>query len=796
MVLEDGSSYRLRRQTPSNASEVTSSQDIVERISSMDLLSQRLITVTFTPDFYADLMLVLKVCYSVRCVSEKLQASNDDKFFAYALLFNMIRHPLPPSAMNNKHETALEALWKDVYHFVHNREPGFQEQTIANQTQTTLLRLLRIATEERATMLQQGPVNQTAHIKLAMAWVEASARRDDTLQLSEWDRAWDLQWNQSWTNRWCEKWSSVSSSHSTSSLCVKTVIKPIISGPVTDGRISGQLAGRALIPAQRVATTSTTPEPVPEPVPEPILGSPRKRQGLFVELLAKFKRSTTQNQIDPVASDDFQMVALGHNDRQTHALSGNADSAPSASAYQNFTFHPTNCPIRIATFECAVELGWRAAWESSFAKGGRAAQHLRTQEGETAEASGVSAASQPGGALDTKRFLEILQRLLYVPLRRGVISKTTQPDKQLSTPQAPSTGLGETQVEQGAPVRSGLEVSLNNRQNEQQVNKQPQAENQENISVRNKVVARIQELLLSHPDSRRNLYQAWRDQEAAKSEDRRKRDRIRRNAVESAKAKEDPLWDDLKQQELDQRASEAWAHVMGTADVAEPKLKAIAEQEWKTKAAQPFTAIALGLMSKQNRFQVIAAWEEAFKRTWKAVWKDSWKAAWRATWKHGWKEAEAKGIDFGVEDYLKDVPVEEEKSLMNLKSYKGVKSVIEKEETYLGTLSQMNSLCKELNQLHSALQNSIPTPHEHVMEIKTHEAWNIRLGREGATERLSGPRTVSHSELQGMIEEQKKDPLSTSKLSQKALMQGMAEVWERTLQISSKVGRVKSPAEA
>ncbi|KAG8701475.1 hypothetical protein FRC09_005345 [Ceratobasidium sp. 395] len=89
----------------------------------------------------------------------------------------------------------------------------------------------------------------------------------------------------------------------------------------------------------------------------------------------------------------------------------------------------------------------------------------------------------------------------------------------------------------------------------------------------------------------------------------------------------------------------------------------------------------------------------------------------------------AKGIESGVDEVLKSHATEEYKSLLRLNSYQQAKKLIHAETTYLSSLSRMHEMCKELEQLHTTLQHSIPIFHEHVMtirlEVMTPSIWSL-----------------------------------------------------------------------
>ncbi|KAG8685974.1 hypothetical protein FRC09_014431, partial [Ceratobasidium sp. 395] len=185
VVLGDESAYSIQRLKPDlhGVHNAAASLDAIERLPFKDSASQQLITVGFSPQHCPDFLLILSVCQGIQGISSGLRRMvfANDEFFAYALLSNVTRHSLCPQDMPNEAETEVEALWRDIYLFVHNREYGFRERTIAGQTHTIVQSLLRTATKEKATRLlqpasisgQSEAANQTlAKVTSATAWAE------------------------------------------------------------------------------------------------------------------------------------------------------------------------------------------------------------------------------------------------------------------------------------------------------------------------------------------------------------------------------------------------------------------------------------------------------------------------------------------------------------------------------------------------------------------------------------------------------------------------------------------------
>ncbi|KAG9076609.1 hypothetical protein FRC06_009413, partial [Ceratobasidium sp. 370] len=201
-----------------------------------------------------------------------------------------------------------------------------------------------------------------------------------------------------------------------------------------------------------------------------------------------------------------------------------------------------------------------------------------------------------------------------------------------------------------------------------------------------------------------------------------------------------------------------------------------AEQEW-VATVKPSGATILSLGGEEQQRRIKAIWKETFEETWEAAWTESWKCAWQRAWKYGWEQAKHKGIESGVDGVFKDAEAEEIKPLFGWESYQQVKTVIDTEATYLEVLGKMHSMCKEINHLHTRLQHSIPIAHEHIMVIKVDQSkkpWTkliVELAEGTTTDTPSGLRTVTHHELQEIIEKQSEHRFQKTTLAHDAFTQ-------------------------
>ncbi|KAG8746617.1 hypothetical protein FRC10_004219 [Ceratobasidium sp. 414] len=702
IVLEDESSYRLQRlkQDHQHMHDVVDSQDIIERISPTDHpSSQRLITVTFTPSHYVDFMFVLTVCHGIQCfpLGRRMVFTNDE-FFAYALLSNVVRQSLRPN-MANESGTELETLWKEVYLFVHSREYGFREKTIADQTWTIVQRLLRAATKEKAASFlpQGGNAECAATLASAIAWVEASACRNDAFQLSQWGRAWNNRWNQVWNNRWGEVWGNVLEGQGASmGLRALSSLGITIPGPTVDSLASGRAAGRVPVPVQARTIASISRNSTKE-------GSQK-----LDESLAQCPAIVESPIEGPTSSVTVNVPHINViAPEATPVLPPLSDSElPSAPhTRQGLIPYPENSPIWTSTFERAVEIGWATAWESSVAHGAKAARSPEDKKEPRRSNSGSTSQSANALSRTTSRIANAFSR----------IPNLNNLGKRLLTPEAPSRSQTGDEASNGQTAAAPpVEAALDNHQPDVQST----TGGHHRVASRESAArsALIRNVFLPNLGNETNHHQALRESVAAKSRHRRERDQLRRDALALAKIQVVTERPDPK--DLENRASKAWECVVKMANSPEGNLEDRAEQAWNIMEATGRCGAIISLGSEEHRGAHIAAWKETFKRTWEAAWKDSWKAAWQSTWEYGWKEAVAKGIESGVDEVVQDAEAEENKSLLESDSYKRVKNIIQSETTYLRSLSRMHAMCKELNQLHTTLRHSIPISHEHIMTIR------------------------------------------------------------------------------
>ncbi|KAG9120322.1 hypothetical protein FRC07_004226 [Ceratobasidium sp. 392] len=442
--------------------------------------------------------------------------------------------------------------------------------------------------------------------------------------------------------------------------------------------------------------------------------------------------------------------------------------------------YPENCPVWATTFELAAEIGWAAAWELSLSQGKDAVHALsHPKEPNGSRVPVKRPTSQPGSAL--QRTTSKLVRQLSGALSPNHLVPSLAKSKR-------RTRLSELLSSNNSTPESIEKVALSSSPISEQPTRQHQSlelqsspdahhlktASQKGTNRSQQNVARIREVLL--PESSPSHHRALREARAAKSRHRREQDRIRREALELAKSKVTDGYCDPE--DLMDRAAEAWKYAESMTNSPERNLSELAEEEWLEATRRSGTIIP-PIMGEDQKQQAMHAWKDTFQRTWKEAWLDSWQAAWKSTWEYGWKEAVAKGIESGVDDALKNTTAEENKSLFDLDSYQRVKSVMHAETTYLGSLSRMHAMCKELEQLHTTLQHSIPISHEHIMEIRVNQSkkqWTklIENLTEGGDQPTPGPRIVSHFEFQEIIEQQSRHRFQRD-LPHTAFIQGMAE---------------------
>ncbi|KAG9122218.1 hypothetical protein FRC07_001498 [Ceratobasidium sp. 392] len=594
--------------------------------------------------------------------------------------------------MSNPHETRLESLWKDAYQFVHSREGGFREETLADQTQAMVQRMLRAAAKERvASFLGR---NECSNCTAAgMAWTEVSARTNEASRLSQWDQAWDYRWHQAWMRRWAEHWRNESSSQDTSMrLKFLSNLETFESGPKIDGSVSGRAAGRVLVKAQAAATAGTTCRSHPEVSPQFCESPIEAPKGRHLE--------TTNSQVGPVSDMSHRIGTMTIEEIELAPQATNITENPSTpSVYQSLARDSDICPIWVGTFEEAFKIGWAAAWEQYFAMGRKVADRLLQDPKQGPGISSTDPASQAGSTLPQTPS-ELVKRIFKPSsVNKGVVLKDPVPSPataqllhtQHPNIQTPTDGSSKVVTSQAGHAQSRL------------------------------LVDKIRKLLV--PQIRRTLQVGSSQiQTIIESQLSREQNKIKQNALASAPKIPLKFKESFARFNLTDRASEAWQHIAKIENSPERKLKSSAASEWDRKAAKPFTPVVLALMGRKSQNQVVGIWEETFRKAWEATWKDYWEAAWQATYKHGWQEAVHKAFESGVDDALKNKHSEEISHSLKWPSYQPVKGFIQEGDTYSDTLDRMHTMCKELNQLHLALQHSIPISHEETMTIEVNQS--------------------------------------------------------------------------
>ncbi|KAG8736995.1 hypothetical protein FRC12_017335 [Ceratobasidium sp. 428] len=687
VVLGDESAYSIQRLKPDlhGVHNAAASLDAIERLPFKDSASQQLITVGFSPQHCPDFLLILSVCQGIQGISSGLRRMvfANDEFFAYALLSNVTRHSLCPQDMPNEAETEVEALWRDIYLFVHNREYGFRERTIAGQTHTIVQSLLRTATKEKATRLLQSTsisgqseaANQIlAKVASATAWAEVSASSHNTLQHSRWDRAWNHRWNTAWNNRWSEQWMKVTKQRS-SSMGLKTLgnLGITLTRPNPEGGASGRMAGRAPVQVQAriIAGTSLNPDFSSFPGADWPLNKPKNVPKLS---------NTNVPQIEITAPEIY--ASGTQRPSPAHRL-------PSLKKF-GLVPYPENCTVWTTMFELAAEIGWAAAWRHSVAVGKQTAEsliHSEKPDNSQAEPSLKSASKRPS----------VLQRTLSSKLVRqlsGQIPKLTRTGSRLSGSLSRNESKPESIEKLALPASP---VSEGHKPHSQLPETHPTPSNGHHQAASHdrtnkqsyRGAARIREVYFSESTS--SYHRTSREAKAAVSRQRREEDEARRKALDLAKkvmgASQRP--DD---EDMTRRANEAWEYYAAhMANSPEQNLPQIAEKEWLGATNRSGTIIP-PIMGEDQKQEVMRAWKETFRQTWQAAWMDAWKAAWCSTWEYGWKEAMAKGIESGVDEVLKSHATEEYKSLLRLNSYQQAKKLVHAETTYLSSLSRMHEI--------------------------------------------------------------------------------------------------------
>ncbi|KAG8765902.1 hypothetical protein FRC12_007220 [Ceratobasidium sp. 428] len=384
---------------------------------------------------------------------------------------------------------------------------------------------------------------------------------------------------------------------------------------------------------------------------------------------------------------------------------GDTDGHRTPSVRQLLTSYPDNFPIWTSTFEDAAETGWAAAWKQAFAAGDaeatRSKQASEDHLNELLRASSTTKDQTPPHKKTPKVAMPGLSAT-----KRHITNFVKLPQEKRSSlavvPES-STADAEALSKEEVAVASTL-VKISPHGQQSNVQQPSKAENSQTTGPNRKrewpegVLTTIRKLLLINPQSRKESI-LWEVQMAAKFQFRREQDRVRQNALSTAKEFMETQKRSISLN-MDYQVTQAW-EALDVVNNPERNLKNRAEQEWSLEATRLFTAGVLAVLSKHERGLASTTWKQAFEKTWELAWRDSWKAAWQATWEHGWDEAVLKGIELGMDEALKDREGTESKLLHKWHSYKTLKeSLIKKEANYSDTLSKMHSMCKELNQLH------------------------------------------------------------------------------------------------
>lgn len=173
------------------------------------------------------------------------------------------------------------------------------------------------------------------------------------------------------------------------------------------------------------------------------------------------------------------------------------------------------------------------------------------------------------------------------------------------------------------------------------------------------------------------------------------------------------------QAELEKWADDAWESAKSVPNSAESNLGAVADDAW-LKAMEDHGHLKMRVATIDE--ETVMWWKKSFEETWERAWKSAWKAAWSAIWTGAWGDAAKKGVEFGIQEFMDgdsrlNAPDAFEVIIESQQSFKQVRTTFAEKATYMDGLRTTFSMFKELNHLHTALQNSLPVSHENVMEI-------------------------------------------------------------------------------
>ncbi|KAG9123181.1 hypothetical protein FRC07_000131 [Ceratobasidium sp. 392] len=313
----------------------------------------------------------------IQCVpagSTRLVFSSSESF-AYALFAIVVRKFLPKKDMiDGAESSALEALWKDVYSFVQNREYGFWEKELADHTKMVMHKLLRLAARGKVEPLPTATTSTngggTNHIAPSaasiIAWVESSTNTNKAAHIPPWDQAWNDKWEQVWENQWNHELKAAIKRRrclllaSRISLSVFGGLGMIVPKPIADGMASGRAAGRFPVPIKG-ATLSPSTENMGGTFAVPDVATERTRAGESANLPTQ--TAPQVNHTTPEAT-------------QTSCLTRSCSAPP---INHSVIPYPEGRPTCITTLEIAAQSGWAAGWGRAMEYGPEAVRAAQAQ---------------------------------------------------------------------------------------------------------------------------------------------------------------------------------------------------------------------------------------------------------------------------------------------------------------------------------------------------------------------------------------------------------------------------------
>ncbi|QRV79752.1 Tuberin [Ceratobasidium sp. AG-Ba] len=805
LILEDGASYCLKRHRLSGS--MLTEKDTIERISPRDLSAQRLFTVRFIPGSYPHLLSILSVCHAIQHVPSPVARVmlNYNELFAYVLFSNIVRRCLRPKDMTDYEETSLERLWHEVYLFVYGREYGFRESTMVDQTHAIVQHLLRIAAQNKLRRFAnetQGDIQKSSfyssRVSSTVAWLEASAAPHEPFEYSQWDRAWNKRWEVMWNQHWNNQLMITRSQNNNISLLTWSHLGISLTQPNVDGGTSGRSAGRfpVRVPDESVPSTpsgsvpkGSNPQPTSSVQPQAETQSSettnmksKSRHGLSNET----SKPAIQTQ-SPESGHSLppHVISIPTGTPRVNIVGPEANETPAGAHH---TVHPPGQPrdhrLRpggeaytnwTTTCELAAKLGWSAAWDYSIEQGRNAAQYAIDMKEKQPNPEPLRKSS----TLDLGN--RIQQAGSMVARRLSIVSDFLSPNRahEAATRQnhllPPSPRNASRQDMTASPVE---ETPPPQADPPNPPNQQPTNEPTKPRSNRLRAVIRKKLITKRRTDQYRK-----EGQEVRESWYKRGQDQTRKAALGMVDAM--ISMGKLNREVLSGSSDDAWNRAQGVSHGSERHLDDQADREWTKRA----DTLISPLMGEEERREMSSIWKEAFKNTWKLAWKAAWEEAWESSWQRGWKAAATKAFEFGVDEILDTVETKEIQELMSSEKYKQVEKEIDQESAYSDCLSKLRSVFRELDQLHSILQQSIPMPHNDIMNIQVQAPKNsfaklIEQLAEGSKEVAPNSRTVSHYEFQNEMEELVQEVLEEPAL-RAAFSHTQAKVWEHLMHINT-----------